>query len=98
MKMRADCGDRRKFASELAFASMMLDAGIKGPYLELQRELREFSRGNLALTYKFDEKNKLGPHLFIVMEVSNDEVWDHFRFSESGSFGTLAGVFGSGKN
>jgi hypothetical protein len=98
MKAREDSPERRTMASELAFASMMMDAGISGPYHQLQADLREFSNGCLVLRYRFDEKNKMGPHLFIVMDVPNDEVWDHFRFSESGSFGTLAGVFDAGQN
>jgi hypothetical protein len=94
VKAREDSRERRELASDLVFASMMLDAGISGPYLQLQEELREASHGCLELRYRLDEANKLAPHLFVVMDVQCDEVWDHFRFSDSGSFGDLV----SGRN
>jgi hypothetical protein len=87
MRVREDSRERRALASELAFASMMLDVGVKGPFLQVQEDLRESSGGCLGLRYRLDAKNKAAPHLFIVMDLPNNEVWDHFRFSESESFG-----------
>jgi hypothetical protein len=93
MKMREDSKERRAFASDLAFASMMLDAGLSGPYHELQADLRTGSEGCLELRYRYEEKHKLGPHLFIVIDLPNDEVWDHFRFSDTQGVGEFGGVF-----
>jgi hypothetical protein len=100
MKAREDSPERRTMGSNLAFASMMLDAGIKGPYLELQADLREVSEGHLELRYRLDSKNEMFPHLFIVMDVPNGQVWDHFRFSGSNDMDSefSGAFFGHGEN